>query len=260
MTFGKFPVPPFDRRFYESLRAARVEYRLEDQFIITVDEGGKAFVVPRGHSVRFTCLEAAQVADVCLWNANGTSERFWNDQTFNREGPYLSVFTRLWTNMPWFRPLMTVLEDTVETKHNYPGSGHHMIWGAHCNPHYWYWALQDEVHPFVTRYNCYYNLIRALAPFGLGAGDLHDNVCLFQKSHFDVVTRREVGEPSDARKGDYIELYAEMDVLVAVSLCPNGSDSLTVTSGEWDVTPLGIDIYYTGIEPLEFTGPQIAVI
>ena len=252
MTFGKFPTPPFDHKFYRALRVACPNFHIVDKFTITPDEGGKAFVVSRGHSVRFVCLEAAQVADVCLWNAQDHDERFWNDQTFNREGPYLAVFTRLWSNMPRFRPMMTVIEDTVETKQNHPGSGHHMTWGAHCNPHYWYWALKDKTHPFVARYNCYYNLIRALAPFGLGAKDLHDNLCLFQKSYFDPQMRREIGEPSDAKKGDYVELYAEIDVLVAVSLCPNGSDRLPVTSGAWDVTPLGIEIYDTGIQPLEF--------
>jgi uncharacterized protein YcgI (DUF1989 family) len=252
MTLGEFPVPPFDREFYEDLRSARPHFRPAERFLIPVAEGGKAFVVKKGQSVRIVCVEAAQVADVCFWNADDYDERFWNDQTHNREGPYLTTFNRLWSNMPKFRPMMTIIEDTVQTKQTHLGSGHHMLWGAHCNPHYWYWALKDNTHPFVTTFNCYYNLSRAVAPFGLEPSDLHDNLCLFQKSYFDVETRTEVGEPSDARKGDYVEFYAEIDVLMAVSLCPNGSDSMQVNLGEWDATPLGIEIYETGIQPLGF--------
>ncbi len=251
MTLGDFPVPPLDREFYEELRRARSSFRLVEEFAISVEEGGKAFVIKKGQSVRIVCVEAAQVADVCFWNADDYDERFWNDQTHNREGPYLTTFSRLWSNMPKFRPMMTIIEDTVETKQTHPNSGHHMLWGAHCNPHYWYWALKDKTHTFVTTFNCYYNLSRAVAPFGLEPRDLHDNLCLFQKSYFDVKTRREVGEPSDAKRGDYVEFYAEIDVLIAVSLCPNGSDSKLVTLGEWDVTPLGVEIYETGIQPLE---------
>lgn len=39
--------------------------------------------------------------------------------------------------MPRFRPLMTIIEDTVETVATNPGARHHIILGAHCTPYYW---------------------------------------------------------------------------------------------------------------------------
>ena len=45
--------------------------------------------------------------------------------------------------------------------------------------------------------------------------------------------------PSDSKKGDYVELLAEMDCLVAVSACPGGS------SGPQS-NPLMIEIFSQG--------------
>lgn len=247
-----FPKPPFDREFYEGLRRARPRFRRVGEFIISLEERGRGFVVKKGHTARIICMEGAQIVDICLYNANNYKERFWDDQTLNREGPYVTTFSRLWSNMPKFRPMMTIIEDTVENKATHPDSRHHYVFGAHCSPHYWYWALRDKTHPYVTTYNCYYNLSRAVAPFGLEPGDLHDNLNLFQKCYFDLETGMHHMEASDAKKGDYVEFYAEMDVLMAVSICPNGSGSRHWSEREQDIKPIGVEIYETGIQPLEF--------
>jgi hypothetical protein len=223
-----------------------------EQIIISLEERGKAFVVRKGQSARIICVQGPQIADVCLYNANDYKERLWNDQTMNREGIHLTTFSRLWSNMPKFRPIMTIIEDTVQNKPTHPGSRHHIILGAHCNPHYWYWALRDKSHPYVTTFNCYYNLSRAVAPFGLGPEDLHDNLNLFQKTRIELETGMYKTEGSDAKEGDYVEFYAEIDVLMAVSICSNGSGRLPSTVSEQDIKSLRVEIYETGVKPLEF--------
>lgn len=247
-----FPEPPLNREFYEGLRRARPAFRLVDESIISLEERGLAFVVKKGQTARIVCVEGPQIVDACFWNANDFAERFWNDQTLNREGTHLTTFSRIWGTMPRYRPMMTIIEDTVENKPTHPGARHHILLGAHCNPHYWYWALKDKNHPYVTEFNCYCNLSRAVAPFGLGPEDLHDNINLFQKTRIDAETGRYVSEVSDAKQGDYVEFYAEIDVLMAVSICPCGSGNYYWTEGEQDVKPLGIEIYETGIQPIEF--------
>lgn len=247
-----FPGPPFDRLFYEALRRARPKFKLVDSFVISLEERGRAFVVHKGRAVRIVCREAAQVADVCIWNAHDHCERFWNDETLNQQGTHVSVLDRLWSNMPKYRPMMTVIEDTVENEPTFPGARHHILLGAHCNPHQWYWSLRNKNHPYVTTFNCYHNLVRAIASFGLQPDDLHDNINLFQKSRIDLETGKCISEPSDAKKGDYVELYAEIDVLVAVSICSMGSGTYASCVGEQDVTPLGIEIFDTGTPPLQF--------
>lgn len=249
---GDFPNPPLDREFYERLRAARDKFRLQEKFIISLEDQGRGFIVKRGKTTRIVCVEGPQIADVCFYNANDFSERFWNDQTILREGLYLTTFSRLWSNMPKFRPMMTIIEDTVENRPTYPGARHHFAFSAHCNPHSMYWALKDRNHLYVRSFNCYHNLSGAIAPFGLGAEDIHDNLNLFQKGHIDLKTGRHMTEVSDAGRGDYVEFYAELDTLVAVSICPNGSGKLHWSVGEQDIKPLGIEIYETGIQPLVF--------
>lgn len=248
----RYPKPPFPRQFFEQVRRARPTFQCVKESIIPLSERGKAFLVEKGQSVRIVCVEGPQVADVWFWNAHDYDEHFWNEFTLSREGFFVSTFSRLWGNMPRLRPMMTIIEDTVETKPTNPGSGHHFVFGGHCNPHYWYWALRDKSHPYVTTFNCYHNAIRGIARFGLGPSDLHDNLNLFMKCYFDLDTGLHPLEPSDAKKGDYVEFYAEMDVVVAVSVCSNGSGSLPLSWGEQDIKPLGIEVYETGIQPLEF--------
>lgn len=251
MTYWQFPAPAIDLEFYQSLRDARPGFNQIDAFVISLEERGRAFVVKRGQSARIVCIDGPQIADVCFWNANDYTEHFWNDQTLNREGSHLTTYSRIWSNMPKFRPMMTVIEDTVENVPTHPGSAHHFVWGAHCNPYYWYYALRDPAHPYVTKYNCHYNLCRAVAPFGLSSNDIHDNLNLFQKGFIDSETGREdCSEASDAKEGDYVEFFAEIDVLVAVSVCPNGSGKFHWSVGEQDIRPLGVEIYDTGVDPL----------
>lgn len=237
--------PEFPRPFYERLRAARSEHRLVEEFVIP-EVTGRAFVVKRGSTARFVTVEGPQIADVDVFNANDPAERLWANQTLNREGFWLTRFSRLWSNMPRFRPLMTIIEDTVRVP---PGeeSYHHHIFGGHCNPFYWLLATGRPGHP-----SCYGNLVSAIEPFGLGPEQVHDNLNLFQKTTRDSRGMLDTVQ-SDAVAGDFVEFYAEMDVLVAVSLCPRGSGRTAPTDPVQDTHPLRIEIYETGTEPLEFT-------
>ena len=70
--------------------------------------------------------------------------------------------------------------------------------------------------------NCNDNLAEAIAEFGLGPEHVHDPLNIFMTTGLN-----DLGKPfylpSDAKKGDYVELFAEIDCLVAVSACPGGS-------------------------------------
>lgn len=246
-TVRRFPTPALDRTFYDDVRARRATFRLTEEILIP-KETGKGLVVRRGQSVQLICVEGPQVADMDVFNAGDPREHLWANQTLNREGAHLTTFSRLWSSMPHFRPLMTIIEDTVETIPTEPGARHHIVLGAHCNPYYWLIATGDMNHP-----NCYMNLVSAIAPFGLGPEYLHDNLNVFQKTRVDVRTSRYVSEASDAKPGDYVEFFAEMDVLVAVSACPSGSLRHPAQTGLSDPKPLLVRIFDTGIEPLPFT-------
>lgn len=210
-------------------------------------ESGRAFPVREGHSARIICAEGPQIADVDVFNAGDPREHLWANQTLNREGAHLTTFSRLWSNMPRFRPLMTIIEDTVQTVPTNPGARHHIILGAHCNPYYWLITTGRPDRP-----SCYSNLVGAIASFGLGSEYVHDNLNLFQKTRIDPETSRYVTEGSDARAGDYVEFYAEMNVLMAISACPVGSGRFARETGTSDTMPLLVEIYETSVEPLRF--------
>lgn len=241
-----FVVPEFPRESYEKLRAARSRFRLVDEFIIP-KETGKGFTVRRGCTARFVTIEGAQIADVDIFNADDPSEHLWANQTLNREGFWLTRFSRLWSNMPRFRPLMTIIEDTVRAKPGEGESHHHHIFGGHCNPYYWLVATGQQGHS-----SCYDNLVSAIRPFGLGPEYVHDNLNLFQKTTKDVNGVLHTVE-SDAGVGDFVEFYAEIDVLMAISLCPRGSGKTLPSDPFQDTHPLRVEIYETGIEPVEFS-------
>ena len=217
------PRPPFPQTFFDTMRTDTARHNVEESFVIGPEEAARAFLVKRGQRFRIICHEGAQIVDMCLWNAHDTSERFANEYTLTREGIWLQRDMRLWSSLPHLRPMMTVLDDTVVNKPVHPGARHHYLFGAHCNPQGWYWATGDKNHPFVTHNNCYCNFQQALAPWGLTARDLHDNLNLFMKCFVDTPSGLHPWEPSDVRAGDYVEFYAEMDCLVALTICPSAS-------------------------------------
>jgi len=65
----------------------------------------------------------------------------------------------------------------------------------------------------------------------------------------DAESGKLFGARTASEPGDFIEFYANMDLLVAVSVCPNG-DGIAHQAAV--VRPIGIEIYDTGIEPPEF--------
>ena len=65
---------------------------------------------------------------------------------------------------------------------------------------------------------CQENLAAAIAEFQLSPDHVHDPFNLFMKTGLDGDDRPFYEDP-DARAGDYIELRAEIDCLVALTVC-----------------------------------------
>jgi uncharacterized protein YcgI (DUF1989 family) len=70
--------------------------------------------------------------------------------------------------------------------------------------------------------NCRDNLTRAVIELGLTAEDVHDPFNIFMTTGLDQDGRL-FYVPSSAKRGDHIEMYAEMDCICAVSACPGAS-------------------------------------
>jgi uncharacterized protein YcgI (DUF1989 family) len=213
-------------------------------------DSGRAVNVPKGAIMRLTCPEGAQVADVCVFNADDPTERLWANQTLNREGAYVSRGSRLWGTMPRFRPLATIIRDTVRDRQS-DDVPHHIVLGAHCNPWMWLLATGKDDHP-----NCYRHLTQAVDEAGIDRALIHDNVNFFQKTRIDPMSHQYVTQEPDVVPGDYVELYAEIALVFAVSVCPMGSGRYRAESGQRDPKPLRAEVFATAIRPPEFRYPD----
>jgi uncharacterized protein len=192
---------------------------------------GRAFHVAQGQVLRVRCHEGPQVADLIAFNADDPREKFWQARTRVVHGGHLGVGDQLWSIPPWTRPMMTLITDTVEHANLVDGARSHDLLFCRCDA-----RLYELVHKSTaTEANCNDNLVDAIAPFGLGASDVHDPFNIFMTTGLNG-SGKPFYLPSDAGKGDYVDLLAEMSVLVAISACPGGS------SGKQSY-PLKVDIF-----------------
>ena len=234
-----------DNGFYDQLNAARSEFKLVEQFVVPPNSG-RGFIVKKGQSFRVISVEGPQVSDVAFWSADQPGLEFFSPpRTIFLEGFFIKPFYRLWSEVPKFRPMATCIEDTVKTKDE-EERWHHHFPGCHCTPEMWEMVLGKA-----GRNACHLNFLEGIKPFGLKEENIRDNINIFQKVRIDPETWQRLFAPSDSRKDDYIEFYAEIDLLVAVSVCPNG-DGSDNPLGQNPLRPLGVEIHDTGVQPKEF--------
>jgi hypothetical protein len=74
---------------------------------------GHAFVVPAGRIFRLTTSEGPQVGDLNLWNLDNPRERFWASRTRQLHASHVSVGDRLWSCLPFLRPMATIIADSL---------------------------------------------------------------------------------------------------------------------------------------------------
>jgi len=241
----KQPAYRLDKSFYDKVRAASSQRAPVDRFVIP-PYSGRGFMVKKGQTFRVIEETGPQIGDVAFWNAHNPRECFSAMRSWLVEGWVIRPYTRLWSELPWFRPMMTCVEDTVgpETEGEY----HHHFSGVHGS------AESNERNFGIAGTNaCRLNLLQAIEPFGLTEEHLYTNINVHEKDRLDPKTGQRSITRGDGKPGDYVEFYAEMDLVVGVSVCPFGDGSATpMMYGEGVVRPLAVETYDTGIEPRAF--------
>ena len=208
--------------------------------------------VSAGDLFRITCPETPQVGDLNLWNAQDLKERFYSGKTRALHGTHISTGDRLWSQHPFFRPMATVTHDTLAWygKDSYGGGVHDVI-GTRCDPYTNRLLSGKDYH-----YCCHSNLLRAFAgetgktlseaePF------IHDVLNVFMCTGFTLDTGQYFMKASPVRQGDFLEFFAEIDLLLALSTCPGGDCSSEHSSDEAVCAPLDIEIYKPAPSALE---------
>jgi uncharacterized protein YcgI (DUF1989 family) len=203
---------------------------------------GHAFEVSAGHVVRFSVIEGPQVLDVNLWNRHDPRERFWAARTRQFYGAHVTTGDRLWSTLPFLRPLATIVADTIAYGLDEDGAGCHDLLGTRCDP-YVNQLLSGDAYDF----HCHSNLTRAVLPWGLTEFDVHDVINVFQVTGLMDDDERYFMKTCPATVGDHFELFAEIDLLVAASTCPGGDLALPVwgpgSGGRPNCNPIKAEVF-----------------
>ena len=193
---------------------------------------GYAFTATAGQIVRFETVDGPQVVDLNLWSRDDPRERFWAARTRQFYGTHVTVGHRLWSNLPFLRPLATFIADTLGYGRDADDAGCHDLLGTRCDP-YVSQLLSGAAYDF----HCHSNLTRAVSPFGLTEFDVHDVINLFQVTGLMPDDKRYFMKTCPARPGDHVELVVETDLLLAVSLCPGGDLAVPLWGEGSDAEP-----------------------
>jgi uncharacterized protein len=230
-----------DSRIYGRIRTELGARTLVDELVIPV-RSGRAWTVPAGHVCRFSIIEGPQVLDLNLWNREDPRERFWAARTRQFYGAHVTTGDRLWSTLPFLRPLATFVGDSLEYGLDEHGAGCHDLLGTRCDP-YVNQLLAGTVYDF----HCHSNLVRAVLPFGLTEFDVHDVINLFQVTGLMPGDERYFMKTSPARVGDHVDLFAEIDLLMAASTCPGGDLSVPLwgdrAGAEPNCNPIRVEVF-----------------
>lgn len=243
-----------DRDFYRRVGATTASRELVESFTLPI-RSGRAWEVPAGHVCRIVAVEGPQVGDLNVWNLHNPRERFWAARTRQLQAAHLTTYDRLWSTLPYLRPLATVTLDTL-ADYGVDGEGGrvHDTLGTRCDPYVNRMLTGDDFD-----FHCHSNLVRAVLPYGLTEFDIHDVLNVFQCTGLNDEDKYFM-KACPAKAGDFFELFAETDLLVALSTCPGGDLSVPLWGPDardpLDVCrPLGVEVYRVAEELLEDWSP-----
>ena len=233
-------LPKPDLDLYQAARSGAVK----TGEVLVQPRDAACFTVPAGHFFRISSVEGSQVGDLNLWNLNDLSERFFSGKTRALHGTHVTSGERLWSSLPYLRPMATITEDTLGWYgiDSYGGSVHDVI-GTRCDPYTGNLLSGDDYH-----YCCHSNLTRALAdhlgiPLAEAEPHVHDVLNVFMCTGFTRDTGQYFMKASPVRPGDYLELFAEIDLLGALSACPGGDCGSEHTSDTAPCHPLLVETF-----------------
>lgn len=238
-----YPVEGLPAPVLEPYLAAREGWVKVAEVLVPPREA-RCFEVPAGHFFRITSVEGPQVGDLNLWNAHDLRERFFSGKTRALHGTHLSAGDRMWSSLPFLRSMALITEDTLDW-YGFDGfgGGVHDVIGTRCDPYTHNLLSGGQYH-----HCCHSNLTRALAErLGVTCAEaephVHDVLNVFMCTGFTRDTGQYFMKASPVRPGDFIEFFAEMDLLGALSACPGGDCSTLHSSDVAACYPLRVEVY-----------------
>jgi uncharacterized protein len=205
-----------DRKFCDALASDKGARRQVAELRVAARAGG-SFLVSKGQLVRISCDTDGQVADFDVFSRDNPKEFFSSSLTRVIHGAHLTTGDRLWSHPIYYRPMMTIIADSVDHSTSPEGARPHDLLYGMCDEKVHFRRTGRHGLP-----NCRDNLTRAAAELGLGPEAVHDPLNIFMTTGLTPDSKM-FYIPTRARRGDYMELYAEMDCACAISACPGNS-------------------------------------
>jgi uncharacterized protein len=166
---------------------------------------GHGFRLRQGQILRVIDPEGEQVADLTAFAADGSGEWLSSGRSIDYANTiYLTTGHTLYSNMS--RPMFTLLRDMV---------GRHDFLLTPCSLEMFrkLYGVEGD-HP-----SCFSNLESALRPFGIEANAIPTTLNVFMNVVIDPSSGELTIGPPLSRPGDYLELGAEMDLIVGLTAC-----------------------------------------
>ena len=191
--------------------------------VIIPPRDAKTFNVKSGNFFRIESVEGPQVGDLNLFNLNNLNEKFYSGKTRALYGTHISVGDKMFSSFPYLRSLATITWDTLDWYgYDKDGGSVHDVIGTRCDPYTSKLISGNDYH-----YCCHSNLTRALVnEKNLNVNEaekiVHDVLNVFMLTGFTNDTKQYFMKSSPVRPGDYLEFFAETDLLGVLSACPGG--------------------------------------
>ncbi|MGJ7041199.1 uncharacterized protein YcgI (DUF1989 family) [Shinella sp. BE166] len=253
-----YPVETLPRPDLASYRALRDGLTLVETVVVPPREAA-TWSVPAGYFCRIVCSEGAQVGDLNLFNAKDLKERLYTGKTRALNGTHVGLGDQLFSNFPYLRPIATITHDTLDWYgfDEFGGAVHDVI-GTRCDP-YTHNLLS---HGGQYHHCCHSNLTRAFAAkTGMALREaesyVHDVLNVFMCTGFTRDTGQYFMKASPVRPGDYLEFFAEIDLLGCMSACPGGDCSAQHSSDTAKCYPMVVEIYKPAGLPEGWAPPAV---
>ncbi len=233
------------------LHEARKHIKQIDEVIIPPREA-KTFNVKTGNFFRIESVEGPQVGDLNLFHADNLEEKFYSGKTRALYGTHISVGDKMFSSFPYLRSLATITWDTLDWYgYDKDGGSVHDIIGTRCDPYTSKLISGNDYH-----HCCHSNLTRALVKEkGLNKNDaekiVHDVLNVFMLTGFTNETKQYFMKSSPVRPGDFLEFFAETDLLGVLSACPGGDCGSEHSSDTAKCCPLKVSIWNVDKKYLE---------
>tara|TARA_Y100000590_G_scaffold461427_1_gene622970 strand:+ start:604 stop:1467 length:864 start_codon:yes stop_codon:yes gene_type:complete len=252
-----YPVNDLQNSNFFIYQEARNHITAKSQTIIPPREA-RCFDVKAGQFFRIESIDGPQVGDLNLFQADNFNEKFYSGKTRALHGTHLSTGDQMWSCFPYLRPLATITWDTLDWyEFDKDGASVHDVIGTRCDP---YTAKLLDDHDY--HHCCHSNLIRALVnekKININQAEnlVHDVLNVFMCTGFSKDTHQYFMKASPVRPGDFLEFFAETNLVGVLSACPGGDCSSEHSSDNSTCYPLKVSVLSTSSKHLKGWLPSL---